>query len=512
MWITSRSHEFSAKSPTCSRSRATTRSRFARTATRATSFRTIRTRWPIWTQRGCARFQASARTWPPGSCEIAETGASSYHRELLAEFPPTVLDLLRLQGVGPKTVATLYRELGVRTLEDLEQAAVEGRVRALRGMGPKKEALILKALEERKRHAGRHLLADATGVAEDILTATSGVTRRLPRSRVVGSARRGCETCGDSTSSRRAQTPSLMEIFVGYRLVERVLGRGDTKSSVLLSGGYQADLRLVAPQERGAALQYFTGSKAHNIALRDRAIVARLQAERVRALPDRRRTAVVAGDREEDVYEALGLAWIPPELREARGEVEAAADRRLPRLVRARERSSATSTCTPPRATERTTSAAWPRRLRQAGLQYIAITDHSQSLAMANGLDETPGPVARGAHSRGRPRRRHRRPPARRHRVRHPRRRLARPRRRLSGRARPRRRLRPLGIRPGTPADDRPGPSSHRASARGHPRTPDRSPASCGANPTRSTSRRSSPRPPGMAWRSRSTARSTVST
>ena len=321
--------------------------------------------------------------------EIAQTGGAAYHRELLAEFPPTVLDLLRLQGVGPKTVATLYRELGVRTLEELEQAAVEGRVRALRGMGPKKEALILKALEERKRHAGRHLLADATEVAEQILAAlrahapTAGIT-------VVGSLRRGCETCGDIDILASGAEASLMDVFVGYRLVERVLGRGDTKSSVLLWGGYQADLRLVTPEQRGAAMQYFTGSKAHNIALRDRAMSLGLKLNEygLYRLDGLEADAAIAGAREEEVYDALGLAWIPPELREARGEIDAAAERRLPRLV---ERGALLGDLH-----MHTTESDGKDDIRgmaaaaaAAGLQYIAITDHSQALAMANGLDET---------------------------------------------------------------------------------------------------------------------------
>ncbi len=318
--------------------------------------------------------------------EIAQTGGAAFHRELLAQFPPTILDLLRLQGVGPKTVATLYRELGVRTLEDLEQAAVEGRVRALRGMGPKKEALILKALEERKRHAGRHLLADATAVAEQIVAT---LRQHAPAAdiTIVGSVRRGCETCGDIDILASGADGSLMEAFVGYRLVERVLGRGDTKSSVLLSGGYQADLRLVAPEERGAAMQYFTGSKAHNIALRDRAMSLGLKLNEY-GLNRVDTDAVVAGANEEAVYQALGLAWSPPELREARGEVDRAAERRLPRLV---ERGSVlgdlhmhTSESDGKDDIRGMATAA-----AAAGLHYIAITDHSQSLAMANGLDET---------------------------------------------------------------------------------------------------------------------------
>ena len=194
-----------------------------------------------------------------------------YHRELVSEFPPTVLDLLHLQGVGPKTVATLYRELNVRTLDDLERAALDGRVRAIRGMGAKKEALILKALDERKRYAGRHLLAKACETAAALVTflqQSSPETAFVP----VGSLRRGRDTCGDIDILATGADAGLMDTFAGYQLVERVLGRGDTKSSVLLHGGFQVDLRLVAPESRGAAMQYFTGSKAHNIAMRDRAL------------------------------------------------------------------------------------------------------------------------------------------------------------------------------------------------------------------------------------------------
>jgi DNA polymerase (family 10) len=317
--------------------------------------------------------------------EIADTGGAAFHRELVAEFPPTILDILHLQGVGPKTVATLYRELGVRTLDDLERAVTEGRVRALHGMGAKKEALILKALEERKRHAGRHLLPDA----HDAAAALVGYLReRAPQADIVpvGSLRRGCDTCGDLDLLASGAEPSLMDDFVQHRLVERVLGRGETKSSVLVCGGFQADLRLVAPESRGAAMQYFTGSKAHNIALRDRAIGRGFKLNEYglfRTADDVR----VAGDREEAVYEALGLEWIPPELREMRGEVDAAEARALPRLVDRgdlRGDLHTHSTETDGKDDIRTMAEA----AREAGLEYIAVTDHSKSLAMANGLDE----------------------------------------------------------------------------------------------------------------------------
>jgi DNA polymerase (family X) len=317
--------------------------------------------------------------------EIAETGDSVYHHDLIAEFPPTILDVLSLQGVGPKTVATFYRELGVRTLDDLERAAKDGRVRALKGMGSKKEALILKALDERKRFAGRHLLPDAHAAATALV---AYLRERAPDAVIepVGSLRRGCDTCGDIDMLASGGPSTLMDDLVGYPLVERVLGHGDTKSSVLIRGGFQADLRLVTPDSRGAALQYFTGSKAHNIALRDRAMGRGFKLNEYGLFRMDGETRV-AGEREEDIYAALGLDWVPPELRELRGEIEAAEAHALPRLVdRADLRGDLHmhSTETDGKDDVRAMAVA----AREAGLEYIAITDHSQSLAMANGLDE----------------------------------------------------------------------------------------------------------------------------
>jgi DNA polymerase (family X) len=328
--------------------------------------------------------------------EIADTGSSAFHRELLAEFPPTILDLLHLHGVGPKTVATLYRELGVRTLADLEHAAADGRIRALHGMGAKKEGLILKALEERKRHAGRHLLPDAHHAAEALV---AYLRERAPQATItpVGSLRRGCDTCGDLDLLASGGEPSLMDDFVSYGLVERVLGRGETKSSVLIRDGFQADLRLVPPESRGAALQYFTGSKAHNIALRDRAIGLgfRLNEYGVFRTEDETR---LAGESEEEVYAALGLDWIPPELREMRGEIEAAHEKTLPRLIESTDLRGDLHMHTT-ETDGKDDIRAMARAAREAGLEYIAITDHSQSLAMANGLDE-PRTLAHAARIR----------------------------------------------------------------------------------------------------------------
>ena len=318
--------------------------------------------------------------------EIVETGDAEFHKELLAEFPPTILDLLRLQGVGPKTVATLYRELDVRTLDDLERACADGRVRVLKGMGPKKEALIVKAINEHKQHGGRHLLPHT----DDIANALIAYLRTFaPDATIdaVGSLRRGAETCGDLDLLVCGADASLMERFVENPLVERVLGQGDTKSSVRLRGGFQADLRLVVPKSRGAAMQYFTGSKAHNIALRDRAIDRGFKLNEY-GLFQTADDARVAGTTEEEIYEALGMAWVPPELREDRGEVTAAERRALPRLIAAGDLRGDLHMHTT-ESDGKASVVAMAQAAHAAGLEYIAITDHSQSLAMANGLDET---------------------------------------------------------------------------------------------------------------------------
>jgi len=317
--------------------------------------------------------------------ELLETGSIAYHQELLQEFPPTVLDLLRLQGVGPKTVSLLYHALGIRNLEDLEAAAKDGRIRSLKGMGAKKEALILKALEEQQRFTGRRLLAEAADAAAALVAA---LREHAPDADItpVGSLRRGCETCGDIDILAAGAPPSIMEAFTSYRLVERVLAHGETKSSVLVWGGFQADLRVVPRESLGAAQQYFTGSKGHNIALRDRAIGLGFKLNEYglfRVDGDSK----VAGEDEKGIYEALGLQFVPPELRENRGEIAAAAAGTLPALLTFEDLRGDLhmhTTATDGRADAETMA----RAARAGGLQYIAITDHSKSLAMANGLDE----------------------------------------------------------------------------------------------------------------------------
>jgi len=317
--------------------------------------------------------------------ELVETGEVRYHRELLEQFPRSILDLLHLQGVGPKTVAQLYTELGIRTVDELEAACHDGRVRGLKGLGSKKEQLILRACAERKQRTGRHLMpaaAEAAATLLDYLRAECPTVTFAP----VGSIRRGTETSGDIDILASGADPHVMSAFTMYKAVERVLGQGETKSSVLLSGGIQADLRLVPEESRGAAMQYFTGSKSHNIALRDRAMARgfKLNEYGLFRIED---DALIAGRTEKEIYRALGLAEIPPELREGRGELEAAEQGALPNLIALadiRGDIHSHTTETDGREDIEVMAAA----AREAGLTYLAITDHSKALAMANGLDE----------------------------------------------------------------------------------------------------------------------------
>jgi DNA polymerase (family 10) len=316
--------------------------------------------------------------------EIALSGDCQIRRDLLTEFPATLLDVMRLQGVGPKTVAVLYKELRVTSLDDLAAAARAGRVRGIKGMGSKKEQLILQAIEERQRFAGRHLLSRATEMAEAIV---AYLKEHAPAAEIttVGSVRRGAETSGDLDILASGADTTLADAFTRFPLVERILANGGTKASVLLRGGFQADLRIVLPEQRGAALQYFTGSKAHNIALRDRALERgwKLNEYGLFDVNDQ----PIAGTTEESIYQRLGLAYIEPELRENRGEIAAAGEKALPALIAHGDLKGDLhmhTTSSDGRETLETMVAAAKAR----GLEYIAITDHTQSLAMANGLDE----------------------------------------------------------------------------------------------------------------------------
>jgi DNA polymerase (family 10) len=317
--------------------------------------------------------------------ELLLTGRSSFHAELAAALPIGLLDILNLQGVGPKTVAQLHDTLHISSLEELEQAARAGALSGIKGMGPKKVEHLLRAIDERRQFSGRHLAATAARQAAALL---AHLTPRHPGATfdVVGSLRRGADTVGDLDILATAADVSVMDDFVHAPLVERVLGHGETKSSVRLASGLQADLRLVPVESRGAALQYFTGSKQHNIELRDRAIRRGYRLNEY-GLFTADGVTRVAGDTEADIYAALDLPWIAPELREMRGEFAAAEAGALPALV-TRDDLRGDLHCHTTESDGKDTLEAMVNEARRRGFEYMAITDHSQALAMANGLDE----------------------------------------------------------------------------------------------------------------------------
>jgi DNA polymerase (family 10) len=309
--------------------------------------------------------------------EIEQRGSFARRDEMLERYPPTALELLRIPGVGPKTVRALWEHYRVSTLEDLARLCEEQKVRELKGMGPKMEQKILAGIAHYRQVAGRFLLSHAAAVAAELAPLVNGTA--------AGSLRRGRETVGDldilSTDA------GAIERFLAHPGVHDVLAHGETKASARFGReGLQVDVRVVERESFGAALQYFTGSKEHNVALRQRALKMGLTLNEygLFTLEGGRR---VAGESEEGVYEALGLAFIPPELRENQGEIDAAERRALPKLIEPGDVRGDLHMHTREsdgRAPMEEMAAAAQAR----GYQYIAITDHSKALAMANGLDE----------------------------------------------------------------------------------------------------------------------------
>jgi DNA polymerase (family 10) len=319
--------------------------------------------------------------------EIVERGSCERRDLLLQKFPPTALEFLKIQGLGPKSIALIFEHYRIGTIDQLERLCQEQKLRVLPRMGAKLEEKVLRSIAQYRQRSGRYLLSYADGVAAELIEALGqvpGVEAVTP----AGSLRRGRETVGDlDLLVTGPAANAALDRFVTYPRVEEVLGRGENKASARVGReGLQVDVRALAPANFGAALQYFTGSKDHNVAIRTRAVKMGLKLSEyglVRAEGDIR----VAGETEAGVYEALGLPWIPPELRENCGEIEAAGEGRLPELVELehiRGDLHMHTTETDGRATlEEMAEAA-----RNRGYEYIAITDHSKALAMANGLDE----------------------------------------------------------------------------------------------------------------------------
>jgi DNA polymerase (family 10) len=319
--------------------------------------------------------------------EIEARGSFERRDQMLELYPPTALELLKIQGLGPKSIKTLFETFRVSTIDGLEKLAQEQKIRELPRMGAKLEEKILRSIAQYRQRSGRYLMSFAQGVAEELreyLLAIDGVEQVTP----AGSLRRGKETVGDlDLLATGPGAEAAIEKFTTHPKVHEVLGKGANKASVRYGlEGLQVDLRALPKEHYGAALLYFTGSKEHNIHLRTRALKQGLTLSEY-SLARVDTGEAVAAATEEEVYAALGLAWIPPELRENQGEIEAAESKTLPRLVELGDIRGDLHMHTV-ESDGRATLEEMALAAKALGYEYVAITDHSKALAMANGLDE----------------------------------------------------------------------------------------------------------------------------
>ncbi|MDQ6710130.1 MAG: DNA polymerase/3'-5' exonuclease PolX [Candidatus Dormibacteraeota bacterium] len=316
--------------------------------------------------------------------EFVTTGRLEFLTKLEADVPPALIELTRVPGLGPRTAKDVYDALGILSLDALEAAARDHRLQRLPGIKAKTEENILKGIGMLKRTEGRTYFPEALMLAESFL-ATLRDSPGVVRAEVAGSLRRARETVGDLDLLVATPEPAAMcRRFAQLPHVAEVIAQGETKTSVRVRSGMQVDLRAVKPESFGAAWQYFTGSQAHNVQLRGRSErLGKLKMNEYGVFTEDGRR--IAGETEADVYAAVGCAWIPPEIREGRGEIEAAATGPLPELVQERDLRGDLHTHSN-WSDGRNTIAVMARAARERGRSYIALTDHTQSLTIAGGL------------------------------------------------------------------------------------------------------------------------------
>jgi DNA polymerase (family X) len=323
---------------------------------------------------------------------LFKEGTVEVHVELLKKYRPSMLELLKIQGLGPKTIALIWSAYQVSDLDGVEKLAREGKIRTLPRMGEKHERKLLKAIEDYRRIGGRFLLDTAEELAGKLvehLLAAPGVEKVTP----AGSLRRGRETIGDLdilVTGKACAQPEARQKIVEHLLrfpgLMEVIAQGENKISFRQRNGMQVDVRLLPPESFGAAMQYFTGSKAHNVALRQRALKMGYTLSEY-SLADLETEKPVAGKSEEEIYATLKLDFIPPELRENLGEIEAAANYELPQLLELSDIRGDVHMHTV-ETDGRNTIEEMAEAARDRGYQYMAITDHSKNLAFANGLTD----------------------------------------------------------------------------------------------------------------------------
>ncbi len=316
--------------------------------------------------------------------ELFLTGHVKDYERLKKKYPVNVGELTAIEGMGPKNAIKLYKKLGVRNVAELEKAAAAGKIRNLPGFGEKSEEKILKGIEFFKKSGGRALLGYILPTVRVIEERLKNL-KEVERVTVCGSIRRMQETVGDIDILVTSDKPGkVMDYFAKMPEVVHVYSKGETKTMVRLNLGLDADLRVVPPESYGAAVQYFSGDKNHNIALREIAIKKGLKLNEYGLWRGKK---LVAGEKEEDIYRALGLQWMPPELRTNSGEIEAARSGKLPKLIGYGDLRGDLQIQT--NWTDGADSVEeMARAALAAGLEYIAITDHTKRLAMTHGLDE----------------------------------------------------------------------------------------------------------------------------
>ncbi len=318
--------------------------------------------------------------------DIIKTGTTEFYEEIRKDAFYHLADLLNIPGIGPKLAVKLNREIGVETVDDLEEAAVKGKLNSLEGMGEKIEEKILKGIEQYRRSTGRFTIADAITYAEAIMKTLKAI-KGVSRIDIAGSLRRMRETTGDVDILVISKSAGLiMDAFTSLDSVADVLAKGDTKSSVLLRSGIQVDLRILPQASYGSALHYFTGSKDHNVVMRDRGKRMGLKVSEYGVF-DTKSEKRIAGKTEKEVFRAVGLPFIPPELRENSGEFEAADRGTLPHLIELDDIRGDLQMHT--KATDgANTVEEMARYAKGLGYEYIAITDHSKAVRVAGGLDD----------------------------------------------------------------------------------------------------------------------------
>ncbi len=319
--------------------------------------------------------------------DIIETGTTSRLESLLQQIPPELLDLLKIPGLGPRTAQRLYRELGVRGLADFESALRGGKVAALKGFGDKKAKVLLSGIDELRSRDNRYLLSYAWPVALELVRYIKECVPEA-RAEIAGSVRRMKETVKDIDIVAAVSKPkleTLRECFVSSNGVSEVTAIGDTKCSVRLDGGMSVDLRIVAPEQYATALHHFTGSKEHHVQLRALAKQMGYRINEYAVLCEETRHSTTV-ESEEDIYSLLDMQYIPPEMREATGEIELARLYELPELLETQHIQGDLHTHT--HWSDGLDSVAdMALRAKQRGYGYIAVTDHSKALAFAGGLD-----------------------------------------------------------------------------------------------------------------------------